>query len=188
MTLTYLTYHEGGVITDTDMLDSTIAGFRALDPMDALEFYHLMATDAPAVARHAMEWHTARLREQTAPQVDTAMKVAPDVSPPIAALPQILDFVTPRNHQLALENKSRELGHAAPLSAALPILLTATDSATLYHVAGTGKDIVKALVKKGLGQAVVIEYPTGAGELTVLIKARFNDKVTWRARPKPLRT
>ena len=77
--------HEGGVITDNDMLDSTIAGFRALDPMDALEFYHLMATDAPAVARHAMEWHTARLREQTAPQVDTAMKVAPDVSPPIAA-------------------------------------------------------------------------------------------------------
>jgi hypothetical protein len=55
--------HEGGVITltDTDMLDNTIAGFRALAPADALEFYHLMATDAPAVARHALEWHTARL-------------------------------------------------------------------------------------------------------------------------------
>ena len=25
---------------------------------------------------------------------------------------------------------------------------------------------------------MVIEYPTGAGEITVLIKARFNDKVT----------
>ena len=27
------------------------------------------------------------------------MKAAPDVSPPIAALTQILDFVSPRNHQ-----------------------------------------------------------------------------------------
>ena len=54
--------HEGGVITDTDMLDNTIAGFRALAPAGALEFYHLMATDAPVVARHALEWHTATLR------------------------------------------------------------------------------------------------------------------------------
>ena len=42
----------------------------------------------------------------------------------------------------------------------------------------TGKDIVKALVKKGLGQAVVIEYPMGAGEITVLVKARYDDKAT----------
>jgi hypothetical protein len=31
--------HGGGVITDTDMLDNTIAGFRALATAGALEFY-----------------------------------------------------------------------------------------------------------------------------------------------------